>query len=101
MQAAYSAAEAEARISGAATGVGEEMADVGLATRRARDRTAGMAARAEVLAALEGAGSFDDLTTFGADRDDIDRRLAELSSSIAVDDALAKLKAELRSTDGR
>ena len=46
IKAQYSAAEASVRISEAATGVGEEMADVGLAMQRAVDKTENMRARA-------------------------------------------------------
>ena len=96
MKAQYSAAEAQVRISEAATGVGEQMADVGLAMQRAADKTEQMRARADAVAELEAAGTFDDLTTLGPGQDDIDRQLSELSSSTQVDDELAKMKAELR-----
>ena len=66
MKAQYSAAEAQVRISEAATGVGEQMADVGLAMQRAADKTEQMRARADAVAELEAAGTFDDLTTLGA-----------------------------------
>jgi len=96
MKAQYSAAEAQVRISEAATGVGEQMADVGLAMQRAADKTEQMRARADAVAELEAAGTFDDLTTLGGPgQDDIDRQLAQLSSSTQVDDELAKMKAEL------
>jgi len=95
IKAQYSAAEAQVRISEAATGVGEEMADVGLAMQRALDKTENMKARADAVSELEAAGTFEDLTTLGPGQDDIDRQLSALSSSSAVDDELAKLKAEL------
>ena len=76
MKAQYSAAEAQVRISEAATGVGEQMADVGLAMQRAADKTEQMRARADAVAELEAAGTFDDLTTLGPGQDDIDRQLA-------------------------
>lgn len=95
IKAQYSAAEAQVRISEAATGVGEEMADVGLAMQRAIDKTENMRARADAVSELEAAGTFEDLTALGSGGDDIDRQLARLSSSSAVDDELAKLRAEL------
>ncbi len=95
IKAQYSAAEAQVRISEAATGVGDSMADVGLAMQRATDKTEQMKARANAVQELEAAGTFEDLTTIGSGEDDIDRQLRELSSSSAVDDDLAKLKAEL------
>jgi phage shock protein A len=73
------------------------MADVGLAMQRAVDKTENMKARADAVQELEAAGTFDDLTALGSGDDDIDRQLKELSSSSAVDDDLAKMKAELGS----
>ncbi|MSX02481.1 MAG: PspA/IM30 family protein [Actinobacteria bacterium] len=97
IKAQYSAAEAQVRISEAATGVGEEMADVGLAMQRAVDKTEDMQARAAAVEELEAAGTFEDLTALGSGNDDIDRQLAELSSTSAVDDDLARMKAEINS----
>jgi len=101
IKAQYSAAEAQVRISEAATGVGEEMADVGLAMQRAIDKTENMRARADAVSELEAAGTFEDLSTLGSGGDDIDRQLARLSSSSAVDEELAKLRAELPAAAGR
>ncbi len=89
------AAEAQVRISEAATGVGEEMADVGLAMQRAVDKTEDMRARASAVEELEAAGTFEDLTQLGSGQDDIDRELAALGTGGMVDDELAKMKAEL------
>ena len=83
------------RISEAATGVGEQMADVGLAMQRAVDKTENMKARADAVAELEAAGTFEDLTALGEGGDDIDRQLKELTTGAQVDDELAKMKAEL------
>jgi phage shock protein A len=44
---------------------------------------------------LQDSGTFDDLTTLGPAKDDIDRQLEQLSSGGAVDDELAKMKAEI------
>jgi phage shock protein A len=95
IKAQYSAAEASVRISEAASGVGEEMADVGMAMQRALDKTENMRARANAMDELEAAGAFDDQLSLTAGQDDIDRQLHELSSTSAVDDDLARLKAEL------
>jgi phage shock protein A len=83
------------KISEAATGVGEEMADVGLAMQRALDKTENMKARASAVQELEAAGTFQDLTQIGTGEDDIDRQLRQLSSTSEVDSDLAKMKAEL------
>src|SRR5437868_2163737 len=95
IKAQYSAAEAKMRISVAATVVGEEMADVGLAMQRALDKTENMQARADAVQELEAAGTFEDLTQLGSGEDDIDRQLKELSSTSEVDADLEKMKAEL------
>ena len=95
IKAQYSAAEAQVRISEAANGVGEEMADVGLAMQRALDKTENMRARAQAVDELEQAGAFEDLTQLGGGEDDIDRQLSELSSGTQVDGELEKMKAEL------
>ncbi len=95
VKAQYSAAEAQVHISEAATGVGEEMADVGLAMQRALDKTENMQARADAVGELEAAGTFDDITALGPPQDDIDRQLEQLGRSSAVDDDVARMKAEL------
>ena len=100
IKAQYSAAEAQVRISEAATGVGEQMADVGLAMQRAVDKTENMKARADAVSELEAAGTFEDLTALGQGEDDIDRQLKQLSSKSAVDDDLAKMKAEVGAGTG-
>src|SRR5919108_5704708 len=100
IKAQYSAAEAQVKISEAAHGVGEQMADVGLAIQRAQDKTEQMQARASAVEELEQAGAFEDITALGSGGDDIDRQLAELTSGAQVDDELAKMKAELGSGGG-
>jgi phage shock protein A len=100
IKAQYSAAEAQVRISEAANGVGEEMADLGLAIQRAEDKTETMRARASAVEELEKAGTFEDLGQLGGGQDDIDRQLSQLTSGVQVDDELSKMKAELGSGGG-
>jgi phage shock protein A len=100
IKAQYSAAEAQVKISEAAHGVGEQMADVGLAIQRAEDKTEQMRARAGAVEELEAAGTFEDLTQLGSGQDQIDRELAQLGTANQVDDELAKMKAELGAGDG-
>jgi phage shock protein A len=100
IKAQYSAAEAQVRISEAASGVGEEMADVGLAMQRAVEKTEGMRARASAVEELEQAGAFDDITQLGEGQDDIDKQLAELTTTSQVDSDLEKMKAELGQGSG-
>jgi phage shock protein A len=92
MKASYSAAEAQVRIGEAATGIGREMEDTGLAIQRAKDKTEQMQARANALDELVQTGALEDLTS---DQTQLDRELAQLSSSSQVDQELAKLKAEV------
>ena len=100
IKAQYSAAEAQVKISEAANGVGEEMADLGLAIQRAEDKTEQMRARASAVEELEAAGTFEDLSQLGGGQDDIDRELAQIGAGGQVDDELAKMKAELGSGGG-
>jgi len=100
IKAQYSAAEAQVQISEAANGVGEQMADLGLAIQRAEDKTENMKARANAVDELEKAGTFEDLTQLGGGQDEIDRQLAQLSAGQQVDDELAKMKAEIGSGGG-
>jgi phage shock protein A len=98
IKAQYSAAEAQVRIGEAATGIGEQMADTGLAIQRAKDKTEQMQARASAVEELVEAGTLEDFTTGG---DQIDRELAQLSSSSQVDSELEKMKAELSAGEKR
>ena len=100
IKAQYSAAEAQVRISEAANGVGEQMADLGLAIQRAEDKTETMRARASAVEELEKAGTFEDLSQLGSGEDDIDKQLRELTSGAQVDDELSKMKAELGAGGG-
>jgi phage shock protein A len=100
IKAQYSAAEAQVRISEAANGVGEEMADLGLAIQRAEDKTEDMRARAGAVEELEAAGTFDDLTQLGGGQDEIERELHQLGAESQVDDELAAMRAELGAGGG-
>ena len=97
IKAQYSAAEAQVRIGEAATGIGEQMADTGLAIQRAKDKTEQMQARAGAVEELVAAGTLEDFTSSG---DQLDRELAQLSSSAQVDSELEKMKAELGTGSG-
>jgi phage shock protein A len=92
IKAQYSAAEAQVRIGEAATGISNQMSDVGLAVQRAKDKTESMQARANAIEELTASGALDDFTS---PSDDIDRELKQIQQSGQVDDELAKLKAEL------
>jgi phage shock protein A len=72
------------------------MADVGMATQRALDKTETMKARAQAVDELQAAGTFEDLTALGPGQDDVDRQLDQLGAKSAVDDELDRIKAELQ-----
>jgi phage shock protein A len=98
IKAQYTASQAQVKISEAATGISEEMADVGLAVQRAQDKTEQMQARASALDDLVATGALTDLS--GGGGDDIDRQLADVSSSSDVDRQLAAMKAQLQLPSG-
>src|SRR6476660_2250549 len=95
LKAQYSAAEAQVKVGEAATGIGKNMQDTGLAIERAKDKTEQMQARASAIDELTSSGALEDFTT--GDQTQLDRELAQISSSAQVDDELAKLKAEVGS----
>ena len=86
IKAQYSAAEASVRINEAATGIGEQMADTGLAIQRAKEKTEQMQARASAVDELVSSGALDDFTSSDTD---LDRQLAQISSQGHVDVELA------------
>jgi phage shock protein A len=96
IKAQYTAAQAQVKIGEAATGISEEMADVGLAVQRAQDKTDQMQARAGALDELVDTGALTDYTGGG---DNIDRQLAQMSSTSDVDRQLAAMKAQIGQTD--
>jgi phage shock protein A len=95
LKAQYSAAEAQVKVGEAATGIGRNMNDTGLAIQRAKDKTEEMQARASAIDELTSSGALEDFTT--GDQTQLDRELAQISSTSQVDDELAKLKAEVGS----
>ncbi len=99
LKAQYSAAEAQVRIGEAATGIGRNMDDTGLAIQRARDKTEELQARASAIDELTESGALEDFTA--GDQTQLDRELAQISSSSQVEDELSKLKAEVGSGQGQ
>jgi len=97
MKAQYSASQAQVKIGEAATGISEEMGDVGLAIQRAQDKTQQMQARAAALDDLTASGALTDFT--GDGQDDIDSQLSQVSTTSEVDKQLADMKAQLGQTD--
>jgi len=95
LKAQYSAAEAQVKVGEAATGIGEHMQDTGMAIQRAKDKTEEMQARASAIDELTSSGALEDFTA--GDQTQLDRELAQISTTSQVDDELAKLKSEVGS----
>lgn len=91
IKAQYSAAEAQVKIGESATGLSEEMADVGLAVQRAQDKTEQMKARAAAIDELVALGTLED----NLSGDDIDRELRRLSAAAGVEADLKQLRQEV------
>ena len=96
IKAQYSAAQAQVKIGEAATGIGKGMQDTGLAIQRARDKTQELQARASAIDELTASGALEDFTD---DRTQLDKELAQISTTSQVDSELAKLKSEVGSGD--
>lgn len=92
IKAKYSAAEATVHIGEAATGLSEEMADIGLAMQRAQDKTESMQARAQAIDELVNTGALND--PLGSSGDPLRDELNKMKSGQGVDAELAQLKAE-------
>lgn len=93
IKAQYSAAEAKVKITEATTGIGEEMADVGYAVQRARDKTEEMTARSEALDEMVAQGSLEDVL---GNKDLVTRELEKIKSDSAVKRELETLKQEVK-----
>jgi phage shock protein A len=92
IKAQYSSAAAQVKIGEAATGISEEMADVGLAVDRAEEKTRNMRARASAIDELVDAGTLED---FSGRPDAVERQLSQISVTRGVEDELAAMKRQL------
>ena len=97
IKAQYSAAEAQVKIGEAATGIGRGMQDTGLAIQRAKEKTEELQARASAIDELTSSGALEDFTA--GDQTQLDRELAQISTTGQVDSDLARLKAEVGAGD--
>lgn len=95
MKATYTAAEAQTKIGEAVSGISESMSDAGMSMQRAQDKIDGMQARAGAMDELLASGALTDLTH---PVDDIQAQLDQISTTSAVDNDLAALKAEIGTT---
>lgn len=94
IKAQYSSAEAQVKLGEAASGISEEMADVGLAVQRAQDKTDRMRSRASAIDELVDQGSLTDALS-GDNSDPTSRELAQVASKGRVDADLERLKSEM------
>lgn len=95
IKAQYSAAEAQVRIGEAASGLSEELADVGLAIERAQQKTEAMRARAAAIDELVASGVLEDRIDVGGTAVGIEAELARLKASEQVKADLERLKQEV------
>ncbi len=91
LKALYDSSKAQLQVKEAVSGISKDLADVGHATERAEARIRAMQARVEAIDELVAVGALEDALEPG---DDIDRELARISRQTAVEQELARLKAE-------
>ena len=91
IKAQYSAAEAQVKIGESLTGLSEEMADVGMAVDRAREKTETLQARAGAIDELVAKGTLEE--AMGGDA--VERELAQISTSENVNRELNQMKQQL------
>jgi phage shock protein A len=94
VKATYTAAEAQANINEAATGISGQMSDIGTAIQRAQDRTEQLQARAGALDELMASGALEDADSPAA-HDELRDQLDALTAGDSVEAELAAMKAEL------
>jgi len=92
VKAQYAAAKARVTISDAISVRSSQLREVGTALERTREKADDLHVRAGAIEELERAGTF---TAVGADEDDIDRQLRELSSGGSIDAEISRMKLEL------
>ncbi len=93
IKAQYTAAQASVKIGEAATGLSEEMADVGLSVQRAQDKTDAMRSRAAAIDELVAQGTLTD--SLSRDGDPVAAELGKITATANVDSDLVRLKAEV------
>ena len=91
LKALYDSSRAQLQVKEAVSGISKDLADVGHAIERAEARIQAMQARVEAIDELVAMGALEDTLEPG---DDIDRELARISRQTAVEQELARLKAE-------
>jgi phage shock protein A len=97
LKAQYTASKAVTSINESVSGISSSISDSGAALQRAQDKIATMQARAQATDELLESGVLEDV---GGSTDDIDDELNQLTTSSAIDDELAALKATAPSAIG-
>ncbi len=98
LKALYDSSRAQLQVKEAASGISKDLADAGHAIERAESRIQTMQSRVEAIDDLIAAGALEDVLS--PEGDDIDRELANLSRSAAVESELERLKVELAEETG-
>ena len=91
MKTTYTAAQAQVKVTESLTGLGDRLGGTGDAMRRAQEKVHGMRDRAD---ALEGMVAQGQLTDQFDGRSSTQREIAAMRATSAVDDELARLKAD-------
>jgi len=94
LKSVYDSSQAQLRVREALAGISEDLADVGNTIQRAEARIQELQSRAEAIDALVAEGVLTDVLE--PDVDDIERELARIGRRHAVDEELARLKAEVQ-----
>jgi phage shock protein A len=92
IKARYSATEAEVRIKESATGITEEISNLGLALRKAEDKLERLKAKSQALDEMIDSGI---LTDYGSNKDEIENELEKIAIQGSVEDELVKLKGQI------
>lgn len=92
IKAQYAAAQAQVKIGEAATGLSEELADVGLAIERAEEKTEKLRARAAAIDELVEKGVLEEAW---GNEDRLERELRQMAAKEKVEGELARLKQEV------
>lgn len=93
LKSLYDSSQAQLRVREALAGISEDLADVGNTIQRAEARIQELQSRAEAIDALIAEGVLTDVLE--PEVDEIDRELTRIGRRHAVDEELARLKAEV------
>ena len=93
LKAIYDSSQAQVRVQESLSGISEDLADVGNTIQRAEARIQEMQARADAIDSLVAEGVLTDV--LDPETDEIDRELARVGRSQAVETELARLKEQV------